>query len=128
DLGRLDNELAKLALTTNGTVDAQAVSDQVAFQRDQEMFEMTNEVAAGNISQALRRWRQLCQLDTSAEFRAVTWLGLWLEDVRAYLNSPNGFKNFWRYKEKFPLFKKTATTLGPDTAGRLVEMLADVDY
>ena len=128
DLGRLDNELAKLALVTNGTVDAQAVSGAVTFQRDQELFDMTNEVAAGNISQALRRWRQLCQLDTSAEFRAVTWLGMWLEDVRTFLDSPAAFKNAWKYRDKLPLFKKTATTLGPQTASRLVEALTEVDY
>jgi DNA polymerase III delta subunit len=128
DLGRLDNELAKLALQTQGTVDAAAVSSVVAFQRDQEMFDMTNEVAAGNIAEALRRWRQLCQLDTSAEFRAVTWLGMWLEDVRTFLNSPGAFKNAWKYREKLPQFKKTATALGPTTAGRLVEALAEVDF
>src|SRR5215212_5504345 len=54
DLGRLDNELAKLALQTTGPVDAQSVSTVVAFQRDQELFDMTNEVAAGNTAQALR--------------------------------------------------------------------------
>jgi DNA polymerase III delta subunit len=128
DLGRLDNELAKLALQTSGAVDAQAVSNVVAFQRDQEMFDMTNEVAAGNTAEALRRWRQLCQLDTSAEFRAVTWLGMWLEDVRTFLSSPGSFKNAWKYRDKLPLFKKTATALGPATASRLVEALAEVDF
>jgi DNA polymerase III delta subunit len=128
DLGRLDNELAKLALQTSGPVDTQTVSNTVAFQRDQEMFDMTNEVAAGNIGEALRRWRQLCQLDTSAEFRAVTWLGMWLEDVRTYLNSPAAFKNAWKYRDKLPQFKKTATSLGPATASRLVEALAELDF
>ncbi|HEV8377743.1 MAG TPA: DNA polymerase III subunit delta, partial [Tepidisphaeraceae bacterium] len=85
DLGRLDNELAKLAIQTNGVADAKAVSEAVSFQREQEMWDMTNEVAAGNIAEALRRWRHLCQLDSSAEFRAVTWLGMWLEKVRRAL-------------------------------------------
>jgi DNA polymerase III delta subunit len=128
DLGRLDNELAKLALVTSGTVDIQAVTGAVAFQRDQQLFDMTNEVAAGNTAHALRRWRQLCQLDSSAEFRAVTWLGMWLEDVRTFLTSPSAFKNSWKYRDKLPLFKKTATSLGPASASRLVEALAEVDY
>ena len=128
DLGRLDNELAKLALQTNGVADVDAVSNSASFQREQEMFDMTNEVAAGNTAAALRRWRQLCQLDTSAEFRAVTWLGMWLEDVRTFLSSPQSFKNGWKYREKLPLFKKTASSLGPAQASRLIEALAEVDY
>ena len=128
DLGRLDNELAKLALQTNGIADVDAVSNSASFQREQEMFDMTNEVAAGNTAAALRRWRQLCRLDTSAEFRAVTWLGMWLEDVRTFLSSPQSFKNAWKYREKLPLFKKTASSLGPASANRLIEALAEVDY
>src|SRR5215210_4521714 len=128
DLGRLDNELAKLALVTNGTVDAQAVSGAVTFQRDQELFDMTNEVAAGNISQALRRWRQLCQLDTSAEFRAVTWLGMWLEKVRRALQLRREGKNdfviakelkIWPMDQQKPFFQ-TASNIGEAGAGRLI--------
>src|SRR3989440_865516 len=100
DLGRLDNELAKLALQTNGVADAKAVSQAVSFQREQEMWDMTNEVAAGNIAEALRRWRHLCQLDSSAEFRAVTWLGMWLEKVRRALAlRREGEKDFLVAKE-----------------------------
>src|SRR4051794_22024079 len=45
DLGRLDSELAKLALQSDergGAVDAETVSTAVAFQREQEMWDMTN--------------------------------------------------------------------------------------
>ena len=80
DLGRLDNELAKLALQSDtGKIDVKDVQRGVAFQREQEMWDMTNQIAAGHTDEALRRWRQLVQLDSSAEFRAVTWLGMWLE-------------------------------------------------
>ena len=79
DLGRLENELAKLALQCDaGKADVKDVQGSVAFQREQEMWDMTDEVAAGRTADAVRRWRQLVQSDTSAEFRAVTWLGIWI--------------------------------------------------
>ena len=88
DLGRLDNELAKLAHRSRRRGEGRRrrrSPTRVAFQREQEMWDMTNELAAGNAAEALRRWRQLVQLDPSAEFRAVTWLGMWLEDVGTVL-------------------------------------------
>jgi DNA polymerase III delta subunit len=130
DLGRLDNELAKLALQTdspNATVDASSIQRTVAFQREQEIYEMTNALAVGDVKEAVRRWRTLTRLDSSAEFRAVTWLGLWLEDVRAFLASPQGFKNFWRYKERFDGFKRNANALGIAGVARLIDDLAEVD-
>jgi DNA polymerase-3 subunit delta len=130
DLGKLDNELAKLALQVEAgkQVGPEDVRKSVAFQREQEIFEMTNALALGNTADALRRWRQLLALDSSAEFRAVTWLGMWLEDVRAFLASPSTFKNVWRYKEKLPQFKQTAQAIGKKRVAKLVDMLAEVDY
>ena len=136
DLGRLDNELAKLALQTDGVADAKTVSAAVSFQREQEMWDMTNEVAAGNIGEALRRWRHLCQLDSSAEFRAVTWLGLWLEKVRRALQLRREGKNdfviakelkIWPMDQQRPFFQ-TASSIGEAGAGRLIELLTDIDY
>jgi DNA polymerase III delta subunit len=130
DLGRLDNELAKLALQTDSpaaAVDASSIQRTVAFQREQEIYEMTNALAVGDVKEAVRRWRALTQLDTSAEFRAVTWLGIWLEDVRAFLTSPGGFKNFWRYKERFEPFKRNANALGTAGVARLIDLLAECD-
>jgi len=136
DLGRLDNELAKLALQTDGVADAKAVSAAVSFQREQEMWDMTNEVAAGNIAEALRRWRHLCQLDSSAEFRAVTWLGMWLEKVRRALQLRREGKNdfaiakelkIWPMDQQKPFFQ-TTSNIGEAGAGRLIELLTDIDY
>jgi DNA polymerase-3 subunit delta len=136
DLGRLDNELAKLALQTNGVADAKSVSEAVSFQREQEMWDMTNEVAAGNIAEALRRWRHLCQLDSSAEFRAVTWLGMWLEKVRRALQLRREGKNdfaiakelkIWPMDQQRPFFQ-TASSIGEAGAGRLIELLTDIDF
>ena len=127
DLGRLDNELAKLALQTEGSVDASSIQRTVAFQREQEMWDLTNALAVGNVTDALRRWRNLIQLDPSAEFRAVTWIGMWLEDVRAFLGAPHAFKNVWKYKERLPQFKQTAQALGAAGVARLIDLLAETD-
>lgn len=79
DLGRLDNELAKLALSVNGKISSAEINRSVIFQREQEMWHMTDELTSGRIDKALERWRHLLQSDPSSEFRAMTWLGLWLE-------------------------------------------------
>jgi len=99
----------------------------VAFQREQEMWDLTNALAAGEAAEALRRWRQLVQLDPSAEFRAVTWLGMWLEDVRAALSGAAG-KLTWKYKERFPQFLRTSNQLGPAGAARALDLLAEADH
>jgi DNA polymerase III delta subunit len=131
DLGRLDGELAKLALQTEdagGKVDADAVTNSAAFQREQEMWDMTNELAAGNAAAALRRWRQLVQLDSSAEFRAVTWLGMWLEDVGAVVNSGNTSKLTWKYKNRLNQFMSAAKALGKAGHARALDLLAEIDH
>ena len=129
DLGRLDNELAKLALQTDGKpVNAESIATTVAFQREQEMWDLTNELADGQATAAVDRWRKLMQTDPSAEFRAVTWLGMWLEDVRSYLSFGSGFKNAWKYRQRMPRFQKTADGIGKAGARRLLELLTELDY
>lgn len=85
DLGRVDNELAKLALQVSGNaVKPGDVNSTVVYQREQEMWEMTDALTLGRADEAVRRWRHLLSSDPSAEFRAVTWLAIWLEKaVRA---------------------------------------------
>jgi DNA polymerase III delta subunit len=134
DLGRLDNELAKLAIDAEGgKITAAEVAQGVAFQREQEMWDMTNLLAAGDAAGALRRWRQLVQLDPSAEFRAVTWLGMWLEDVGVVLASKRGAgpgvgKLSWKYKERLPQFVRNCERLGPAGYARALDLLAEVDH
>ena len=126
DLGRLDNELAKLALQVeSGRVSADDVRG-VAFQREQEMWDMTNELAAGRPQEALRRWRRMCQLDNSAEFRAVTWLTMWLEDMRQLLSGNVG-NLAWKYKQRLPQAKTTAQQLGRAGIARATDALAEID-
>ncbi|MCY2954946.1 MAG: DNA polymerase III subunit delta [Planctomycetota bacterium] len=136
DLGRLDNELAKLALQTQGTVDASAIEQTVSFQREQEMWHLTDALGVGNISEALRRWRHLVQLDSSAEFRAVTWLCIWLEKVRKALIMKKQGKNefaiardlkIWPASQQKAFFQ-TAAAIGEAGAARLINLLADIDY
>jgi DNA polymerase III delta subunit len=139
DLGRIDNELAKLAIDAEGTkgpVGPEKVAGSVAFQREQEMWDMTNELAAGDPAAALRRWRQLVQLDNSAEFRAVTWLGMWLENVRKALAlKRKGLGSFaicqqlriWPQKMQDP-FIKTACALGEAGAAAALDLLAEIDH
>jgi DNA polymerase-3 subunit delta len=136
DLGRLDTELAKLALASDGgKVDDEQVGTTVAFQRERQMWDMTNELAAGRPAEALRRWRQLMQTDPSAEFRAVTWLGIWLENVRKALamrkTGQNDFTicstlRIWPRENQGP-FLQTAAAMGQSGVARALDLLATTD-
>jgi DNA polymerase-3 subunit delta len=137
DLGRMDNELAKLALQCDGgKVDVADVAGSVAFQREQEMWHMTDEIAAGHTTAALRRWRQLVQMDSSAEFRAVTWLGMWLEKaIKALAMKKSGANpnqiardlKIWP-AEKGTAFVQTASELGENGLYRALNLLVEVDH
>ena len=130
-VGMLDTEIAKLALQADGkTITPELVGENVALQRDMEMYELTNALAGGDKAESLRRWRELVRSDPSAEFRAVTWLAMWLEDVRNYLRSPSTIgKLVWKYKgDKLEQFKRTANAIGKDRIGAIVDALAEVDY
>jgi hypothetical protein len=91
------------------------------------MWDMTNELAAGNAVGALRRWRQLTQLDSSAEFRAVTWLGMWLEDVGTVVSGAPSGKLSWKYKHRLNDFIKSASALGKTGHARALDLLAEID-
>jgi DNA polymerase III subunit delta len=128
DLGRLDNELAKLALSADsGKVDIGDVSQSVVFQREQEMKDMTIELATGRPGEALKRWRQLLQLDPSTEFRATVWFTMWLEDVGVVLAGGDTSKFSWKYKDRLPQFLKTAKAMGRDRYAQAVDLLAEAD-
>ena len=128
DLGRLDNELAKLALVSaSDKIDVGDIEKSVVFQREQEMWDMTNELAMGRPAEALKRWRQLMQLDPTSEFRAVTWLTMWLEEVGLILSNGNTSKLNWKYRDRLPQVIKNAKTLGRENYARAVDLLAEVD-
>jgi DNA polymerase-3 subunit delta len=144
DLGRLDNELAKLAIgaepvaTIAGNrlqIRPQDVAAGVAFQREQQMAEMTNAVAAGRPADAIRKWRQMVQADSSAEFRAVTWLTIWLTNVRKALALRRGGMHpsaipqalrIWPRDIQQP-FMQTAIAMGETRTNRAIDLLAEID-
>jgi DNA polymerase-3 subunit delta len=137
DLGKLDNELAKLALVCNdGRVQAGDVEGAVAFQREREIWDFTNALGAGDTAAALRRWRQLVQLDSSAEYRAVTWLGLWLENVRKALamirrgESALAIGQALRVwpREAAEKFVRTAGGMGEHGLAAAMDLLAEIDF
>jgi len=137
DLGRLDNELAKLALGADGgKITARHVQDAVAFQRQREIWDLTNALASGHTAEALVRWRQLVELDSSAEFRAVTWLGMWLEKVGKALDmlrrGENAFAigqalKIWPRENQQP-FIDTVKKMGPTGHARALDLLAQIDF
>lgn len=137
DLGRIDNELAKLALLhADGRIDTGRIAGSVAFQRDQAMWDMTNAISTGKVEEAVRRWRRLVQMDSSTEFRAVTWLAIWLENVtKALAMLERGMApgticqqlRIWPVDIQRP-FMETARKMGKSGVKRAVELLAEVDF
>ena len=137
DLGRLDNELAKLALQIEGgkPVTPDAIAGTVAFQREQEMWNMTDELSHGDVASALRRWRQLTRLDSSSEFRAVTWLSMWLDKAQRALamhrQNANPFAiaktlRIWPADNVKPLLQ-IVQKIGDGGLARAVDRLAEID-
>jgi len=136
DLGRLDNELAKLALMVDGKVLSEHVSKSVVFQREQEMWHMTDELTAGRIDKALERWRHLVQSDPSSEFRAVTWLTIWLEKAVKALRLKQKKMNPFAIAKELRIWPannvesllKTADAMGTAGLSRSLDLLADLDH
>ena len=137
DLGRIDNELGKLALASGSSrINADDIGQSVAFQREREMWDLTNALGGGDPAEAVRRWRQLVQGDSSAEFRAVAWLCIWLENVRKALamlkRGDNAFTigqtlRIWP-REVQQKFVETVKSLGEEGRRRAVDLLAELDY
>jgi DNA polymerase-3 subunit delta len=136
DLGRLDNEIAKLALMTDGKVTEKEVNASVVFQREQEMWHMTDELTAGRVDNALERWRQLLQSDPSTEFRAVTWLTIWLEKavkaqrLKAQRVNPMAIAKELRIwpAHNVDALLRTADKLGAKGLADALDLLANLDY
>jgi DNA polymerase-3 subunit delta len=136
DMGRLDNELAKLAVACTDKIDLAAIEQAVPFQRERQMWDMTDALGSGQPAEALRRWRQLLQMDSSAEFRGITWLGLFLQNARkAITMSRNGESPFtigqqlriWP-RDRQAAFVQTALRLGDGGIDRLLDLLVEIDF
>ncbi|MGD0462704.1 MAG: DNA polymerase III subunit delta [Tepidisphaeraceae bacterium] len=137
DLGRIDNELAKLGLASSSArIGPDEISQSVAFQREREMWDLTNALGGGDPAEAVRRWRQLVQSDSSAEFRAVTWLCIWLENVRkarAMLREGQNAFTIGQALRIWPRdvqqrFVDTVQSLGERGRRRAVDLLAEIDF
>jgi DNA polymerase-3 subunit delta len=135
DLGRIDNELAKLALVATGRVTADVVASGVAFQREQQMWHMTDALTGGDIESAVRRWRQLMTGDSSAAFRGVTWLGIWLEKAAGALRMKQARQSeqaigralkIWPAYNVRPMIER-AEMMGTAGLARAVGDLAELD-
>lgn len=137
DLGRLDCEIAKLALQAkDGKLSVHDITASVVFQREQEMWDLTNALGENSPAEAVRRWRHLLQSDPSAEFRAVTWLTMWLENARKALAlRKQGMRGFdickqlkiWPNEIQEP-FIKTVSALGQTGVTRALDLLAEIDH
>ena len=137
DLGSLDNELAKLSLRAEGgKVTPEMIAGGVAFRREQEMWRLTDALTAGRPGQAMEIWRQLLATDPAAEFRAITWLAIWLDKAAGALRlSRRGDKPFaiaktlriWPANNVDALLA-TATALGESGLHAATDRLAEADY
>jgi DNA polymerase III subunit delta len=136
DLGRLDSEIGKLAVQATGPRITKAdVAGSVTFQREQEIWEITTLLARGKAAEAVGRWRALVQADPSVEFRAITWLGIWLENCRAILQAksrgtPMGVvaKQIRVWDDRtMSDYVATASRLGPTGVADLLTRLTDLD-
>lgn len=135
DLGRIDGELAKLAISSS-RIGPDEVSQSVAFQREREMWDLTNALGGGDPGEAVRRWRQLVQGDSSAEFRAVTWLCIWLENVRKALAMLRDGQNAFTIGQALRIwprdvqqrFVDTVQSLGEPGRRRAIDLLAEIDF
>jgi DNA polymerase III subunit delta len=137
DLGRIDGELAKLALASSSSrIGPDEISQSVAFQREREMWDLTNALGSGDPAEAVRRWRQLVQGDSSAEFRAVTWLCIWLENVRKAQKMLREGQNAFTIGQALRIwprdvqqqFVDTIQSLGDRGRRRAVDLLAEIDF
>jgi DNA polymerase III subunit delta len=137
DLGRIDNELAKLAISSDsGKVGAEQIAGSVAFQRDREMWDLTNALASGDQREAMRRWRQLIGSDSSAEFRAVTWLCIWLENCRKALAMLKQGQNAFTIGQALRIwprdmqqkFVDNVRALGEQGVRHAIDLLAEIDF
>lgn len=137
DLGRLDNELAKLALSgKSGRISPDDITATIAFQKELEMYELTNALTAGNITEAVRRWRQLMQLDPGSEYRVFTWIALWLTGLqRSTKLKRRGVGNMdickearvWR-PELQDAYLRTMHAMGENGIERAIARLAEIEF
>ena len=130
DLGRMDNEMAKLAIEADGAkqpVTAERVASSVAFQREQEMWDLSNALASGDAAEALRRWRHFVQLDPlPSSARSRGWACGWR--TSAAPSAATHGRSVWKYKDRLPQMMRTSRQLGPVGPRPALDLLAEIDH
>ena len=83
DLGRLESELAKLALFADkqSVITTAMVEELVGFQHEQVVWSFIDALAAGNAREALTRHTELWQMDARIGFTLVRAIFFWLGQV-----------------------------------------------
>ena len=83
DLGRLESELAKLALFADkqSAITTTMVEELVGFQHEQVVWSLIDALAAGNAREALTRHTELWQMDARIGFTLVGAVFFWLGQV-----------------------------------------------
>ncbi len=83
DLGRLESELAKLALFADKQtqITTAMVDELVGFQHEQVVWSFIDALAAGNAKEALARHAELWQMDARISFTLVGAVFFWLNQV-----------------------------------------------
>ena len=83
DLGRLESELAKLALFADkqSAITTTMVDELVGFQHEQVVWSFIDALAAGNAREALTRHTELWQMDARIGFTLVGAIFFWLSQV-----------------------------------------------
>ena len=137
DLGRLDNEMAKLAISAKSSrIGPDDISGTIAFQKELEMVELTNALTAGNAPEAVRRWRQLVALDSGSQFSVFAWIANWLmgmqKGIRLKENGAGNYEIFqnariWKDDLKEP-FLRTMLAMGGGGIEKALAQLAEVEY
>jgi DNA polymerase-3 subunit delta len=83
DMGRLESELAKLALFAGekSQITTAMVEELVGFQHEQVVWSFIDALAAGNTKEALTRHTELWQMDARIGFTLVGAVFFWLSQV-----------------------------------------------
>lgn len=96
---------------------------------------MTDALTTGQTREAVRRWRQLVASDPSSEFRAVTWLALWLEKAQRALAMKRMRINAFTIAKELKIWPAqnaekllvTVERMGDAKLREAVDQLVDVD-
>ncbi len=136
DLGRIDTELAKLALAAPGTpITPEQVRDLVGVTREEELWSIQRVVASGDTPGSLRRLRDLLEI-SRVDPIPLTWAFIDLARkihgvVRGVRQGENPAQLSRQYKLWPPMSEMVfaaAKRLTPEAAAGLLQAAIDADH